>query len=47
VLGLVVIWICIDLKSIEGLDANVDVLGKAMDDPKALGKRSAALKLKR
>jgi len=43
-----VIWICIDVESIEWFDANdvesiewfdanVDILGKAMNDPKALG----------
>ena len=35
-LGLLVIWICIDLESIEGFDANVDVFGKAVNHPKTL-----------
>ena len=46
-LWLLVVWIRIDLESIEGFDANVDVFGKAMNDSKAFGKRSAALELKR
>jgi hypothetical protein len=41
-----VIWICIDLESIEGFDPNVDVFGKAMDHPKTLRERSTALELK-
>jgi hypothetical protein len=45
VLGLLVIWIDIDLESIEGLDTNVDVFGKAMDDSKTFRKRRAALEL--
>jgi hypothetical protein len=45
VLGLLVIWICINLESIERFDADVDVFGKTLDDTKALGKRSAALEL--
>ena len=35
-IGLLVIRICIYLESIEGFNANVDVLGKAMNNAKAL-----------
>jgi hypothetical protein len=42
-----VIWIGIHLESIEGFDANVDVFRESLNDPKPLGKRSAALELKR
>ena len=45
--GPLVIWIGIDLQSVEGFDANVDVFRESLNDPKTLGKRSAALELKR
>ena len=45
--GPLVIWIGIDLQSVEGFDAIVDVFRESLNDPKTLGKRSAALELKR
>jgi len=47
VLGLLVVWICIDMESIERFDANVDIFREAMNSPKTLSERSAALGFKR
>ena len=45
--GPLVIWIGIDLQSVEGFNTNVDVFRESLNDPKTLGKRSAALERKR